>query len=268
MEYDELIENWKRACRGHELTRRYPEPQDQSSLVAHVLGRVRGEPQPPDTIVVGAASGFASSDYQVSGEAKYLQLAMLVKEASRDERADHRAALEVLSLIGHASVSLLLSTWRGEAEVDGLTRLGNRRKMEALVTSLAVEQSRFAYASIDADGLKRINDTKGHDAGDTFLRDLGEELQRTATEISAEAFRYGGDEFGVVVKLGSEPETLSSALVNAQERLSQIGYFFSVGVATWPDDDRDYSTVIQTADRRMYEQKQERKANSRSENSF
>lgn len=260
MEYDELVENWKRACRGHELTRRYPEPQDQSELVAHVLARVRGDSFPPDTIVVGAASGFASSDYQISGEAKYLQLAMLVKEASRDQRADHRAALEVLSLIGQASVSLLLSTWRGEAEVDGLTRLGNRRKMEALVSTLSEVPSRFAYASIDADGLKKVNDTKGHEAGDTFLRDLGEELQRTASEISAEAFRYGGDEFGVVVELELEAESLSGALAAAQKRLAILDYSFSVGVATWPDDDSDPSTVIQTADRRMYEQKKSRKA--------
>lgn len=262
MEYDELIENWKRACRGNELTRRYPEPQDQSNLGGHVLARVRGEPLPPDTIVVGAANGFASSDYQVSGEAKYLQLAMLVKEASRDQRADHRAALEVLSLIGQATVSLLLTTWRGEAEVDGLTRLGNRRKMETLVTSLSEQRTRFAYASIDADGLKKINDTHGHEAGDAFLRDLGEELQRTATEISAEAFRYGGDEFGVVLELGSGSEALSVALSAAQERLASRGYHFSAGVAVWPDTDPDTSSVIQTADRNMYEQKRNRKASN------
>lgn len=265
MDAEELIENWKRACRGHELTRRFPEPEDQSNLASHILAKVRGQGQPPDTIVVGAAIGFASSDYQASGEAKYLQLAMLVQEAAKDPDANHRAALGVLTLVGQATVGLLLTTWRGEAEVDELTRLGNRRKMEGIVADLTAHGSRFAYASIDADGLKAINDTGGHEAGDQFLRELGEELRAAAAEIHAEAFRYGGDEFGIVLPLGTEAERLTEKLEETQGRLAAANRFFSVGVDIWPDGDPDPSTVLQTADRRMYEQKQARKAAAQSQ---
>jgi diguanylate cyclase (GGDEF)-like protein len=260
---EELIENWKRACRSDELMRRYPEPEDQSGLAAHVLARVRGATQPPDTIIVGAAIGFASSEYASSGEAKYLQLAALVREAAKDPNADLRSAVEVLALVGQAAVSLLVSTWRGEAEVDGLTRLGNRRKMEALVTTLSESGTRFAYASADADGLKQINDDPaqgGHAAGDAFLRDLGDELRRAAEDVQGEAFRYGGDEFGIVVAIGDGDETLTAAIAAAQERVGQRGRSFSAGVSVWPDVDLDTSTVIDTADRLMYDQKKAKKA--------
>lgn len=242
--------------------RRYPEPEDQSGLAAHILARVRGGTQPPDTIIVGAAIGFASSDYAATGEAKYLQLATLVREAAKDPAADLRSAVDVLALVGQAAVSLLVSTWRGEAEVDGLTRLGNRRKMEALVESLADAGSRFAYASVDADGLKQINDDPvgGHAAGDAFLRDIGDELRRAAGDVSGEAFRYGGDEFGIVVAFPDSDEPLSAAVQAAQERVERTGRSFSAGVAVWPDADPDTSTVINTADRLMYDQKKAKKA--------
>ena len=243
--------------------RRYPEPEDQSGLAAHVLARVRGESQPPDTIVVGAATGFSSSDYASSGEAKYLQLAALVREAAKDPSADLMSAVEVLALVGQAAVSLLVSTWRGEAEVDGLTRLGNRRKMEALVAILSGANTRFAYASVDADGLKQINDDPaqgGHAAGDAFLRDLGEELKRAAEDVHGEAFRYGGDEFGIVVAIGDGNELLSAPIKAAQERLGQRGRSFSAGIAVWPDVDLDTSTTIDAADRLMYDQKKAKKA--------
>ncbi|WP_341946722.1 GGDEF domain-containing protein [Microbacterium sp. LWH11-1.2] len=262
MDAVELEENWKRACRTDELTRRFPEPVDQLGLVQHVLNRVRGGGQPPDPIVVGAATGFASSDYESSGEARYLQLAMLVKEAAKDASADHRAAIDILALVGQAAVGLLVSTWRGEAEVDELTRLGNRRKMEALVGAFVIAGTRFAYASIDADGLKQINDNEGHAAGDDFLRDLGEELRRSALEVSGQAFRYGGDEFGVVVALQAEDDVLSQVIVDAQGRFATSGRSFSAGIAIWPDVDDDHTSVIGTADRRMYDQKQAKKAQS------
>lgn len=261
MDILELDENWKRACRNDELTRRFPEPNDPVGLVGHVLARVRGGAQPPDAILAGAAAGFASSDYEASGEAKYVQLAMLVREAAKDQEADQRAALDVLALVGQAAASLLLSAWRGEAEIDDLTRLGNRRKMEALVGAFVSGGTRFAYASIDADGLKQVNDSGGHGAGDSFLRELGSELQRSTTDVLGHAFRYGGDEFGVLLPLESMgEESLSEVVVAAQTRFATSGYSFSAGVAVWPDDDPDSSTVIRAADRRMYDQKKAKKS--------
>ena len=261
MDAGELDENWKRACRSDELARRFPEPRDSVGLVGHVLSRVRGGNQPPDPILSGAAAGFASSEYEVSGEAKYVQLAMLVMEAAKDPGADHRAALHVLSVIGQAAASLLVNTWRGEAEIDDLTQLGNRRKMEAVVGALVAGRTRFAYASIDADGLKRINDIHGHVAGDAFLRELGQELAHHMADASGQAFRYGGDEFGVLLALPDDgPEGLTDLMVAVQARMEATGRSFSVGIAVWPTEDSDPSTIIGVADRRMYDQKQAKKS--------
>src|SRR5690349_1926826 len=71
MDAAELDENWKRACRGNNLINRFPEPQDANGLVGAVLNQIDGTSTTPDTILRGLAMGFSSSDYEVSGEARY-----------------------------------------------------------------------------------------------------------------------------------------------------------------------------------------------------
>lgn len=259
MDAAELDENWKRACRGNNLINRFPEPQDANGLVEAVLGQIRGITTTPDMILRGLAMGFSSSDYEVSGEARYLQLALLVTEATKAPDADPRVALDVLTVLGQAAMSVLIETWRGEAEVDRLTRLGNRRKMEAVVAAHSKAGTRFVYASIDADGLKAINDSQGHHAGDQLLRTLGDTLEREIQPIPGAAFRYGGDEFGVVAVEESPSGVLGEALQRADDKLAALGYAFSAGVAAWPDDDDDAATVIDIADRRMYDIKRAKK---------
>lgn len=252
MDAAELEENWQRACRANPLINRFVEPHDAHGLVGHVLARVRGGAQPPNPILAGLAMGFASSDYETLGEARYLQLAMLVTEAAKDPDADPRAALEVLIVLGQATVGVLLDAWRGEAEVDELTRLGNRRKRDASIAAYVAVGQRFAYASIDADGLKQVNDTLGHEAGDDFLRILGEELGRTAQEADGEAFRYAGDEFGIIIPIKEGEPDLAELLVGAEARLSASVTRFSAGSAIWPEDGTLPTAVIALADQRMF----------------
>lgn len=259
MDATELEERWKRACRLDNLINRYPEPSDARRLVESVLERVRGSATPPDPILSGLAIGYASSDYESSGEARYLQLALLVREAAKDPAAEGRAALEVLTVLGQSSVSVLLQTWRGEAEIDGLTRLGNRRKMEAQVAALEAAQVTFQYASIDVDGLKKVNDELGHEAGDGMLRDVANELADSLARVRGAAFRYGGDEFGAVLEnTSSNPNDLAEILSGAEARLPG-GVKFSWGVAEWPTADPDISTVQRLADQRMYALKESRR---------
>ena len=256
----ELDENWRRACRANPDLNRFDEPAPNVQLVSDVLSRVRGNGHPPDSVLKGLARGFAMSGWEGSPEATYLQLATLVIEASRAGGADLAEALQVLAIVGDASVNNLLDIWRTEAEEDRLTRLGNRRRMESTTRNLVKAKRHFEYASIDVDGLKAVNDGQGgHEAGDELLKTVATHLRSSLPGDLAQAFRYGGDEFGVVFEeVAGATVTLSTALEEVVKTLP-AGISFSWGVSAWPDDDIDVHTIVRYADERMYEQKRSKR---------
>ena len=97
---------------------------------------------------------------------------------------------------------------------DPLTGLPNRRHFEQRLGEELARATRhdhpLALMLLDLDGLKRVNDTSGHDAGDDALRAVARALQgtRRTTDVAA---RTGGDEFAVLAPniTGSEAETLA-----------------------------------------------------------
>jgi diguanylate cyclase (GGDEF)-like protein len=95
-----------------------------------------------------------------------------------------------------------LARLKNEARTDSLTKLGNRR---AFQDDLAAEIERrnrsgsvFSLMAIDLDGLKRINDTHGHQAGDAHLRAIATRLDETVGTLGT-VYRTGGDEFMVLL---------------------------------------------------------------------
>jgi diguanylate cyclase len=80
------------------------------------------------------------------------------------------------------------------AEEDALTGIGNRRLLERFLCEEAARQTEVACIIADIDSFKEINDTFGHEVGDTVLRQLGQ-LFSSKTRSGQLAIRYGGDEF-------------------------------------------------------------------------
>ena len=85
---------------------------------------------------------------------------------------------------------------------DVMTRLLNRRGLEEQLTPiwqhLCARREQAAFISFDLDGLKKINDTYGHQAGDFAIRLVAEAIRRSAPK-EALAARMGGDEFLAVL---------------------------------------------------------------------
>lgn len=106
-----------------------------------------------------------------------------------------------------------------QARVDPLTGLANRRAWEEAVDALTADAGRAVVVVMaDLDGLKRVNDVKGHAAGDALIRAMGEVL-RTTLPPGAVAARLGGDEFGVLVPVPpGELRTAGAGLVAALRR--------------------------------------------------
>jgi diguanylate cyclase (GGDEF)-like protein len=138
------------------------------------------------------------------------------------------------------------------AERDPLTGAVNRRGLEAVVAPA----DRYVIVAADLDGLKEINDTYGHAAGDRALARFAELLRSAARPDDAVA-RIGGDEFNIV--LTGAPVEAGRAV--AERVLLALGAQVdepllraSLGIAVAAGDDT-YIQVARRADEAMYEAK-------------
>lgn len=154
------------------------------------------------------------------------------------------------------------------AERDGLTGLMNRRIFhEQMATELARSDrygGTFSLFMIDIDHFKNINDTYGHQAGDSVLQSLGRLLKEKTRNVDIVA-RYGGEEFAVILPETHEP---SAALVGEMIRTAiaqtpfslpdgkDIALTISVGVATYPRCGSTMQDLIKCADQALYLAKQ------------
>ncbi len=100
------------------------------------------------------------------------------------------------------------------SHTDSLTHLGNRYKLEAdcnELLNLSWQTGRMmAIGVLDIDCFKQMNDTYGHLAGDDCLRKIAEVL-RSKTEGAGSAYRFGGDEFVILVKNANKEQILQMA---------------------------------------------------------
>ena len=107
---------------------------------------------------------------------------------------------QVGAAIGRAE---LFSRVNALAYSDPLTGLGNRRALDERLETAVERGGALAIAFCDLDGLKRINDSHGHEAGDAAIRRAADALAAAAQGVAgASVYRVGGDEFCVVLEGG------------------------------------------------------------------
>lgn len=155
---------------------------------------------------------------------------------------------------------------RFQAMHDNLTRLPNRAHFEAKANDALRRASQLnsmvAILFIDLDGFKLINDNWGHATGDKLLIALTERLTDTLDSASTLA-RIGGDEFLVLVENLSdkhEAEQLAEQLaeqINTQLDIdgATLRVSASIGVALYPTHQSSVNSLIESADRAMYQAK-------------
>jgi len=149
---------------------------------------------------------------------------------------------------------------------DQLTELPNRTMARATFTAayedaIANSQS-LAIIFIDLDNLKPINDSLGHQAGDSILKEVSSRLNKIANHQHS-VCRYGGDEFVMILKNILTPEDASAIAMFILHSISQpfaikhieINCTCSIGIAMAPRDGTDLDTLIKKADIAMYQSK-------------
>lgn len=168
--------------------------------------------------------------------------------------------------IAIANARLLAETHR-LARDDDLTSVLNRRSLMERLDGEMAEAARhgdiFAVALCDVDGLKSVNDTAGHLAGNEVLTKVAH-IMRDSVRAEDVVARFGGDEFVLLLpRTGLLP---AQALVSRIEsRLREETYHWagrdhplpsvSFGIAWFPEDGRTDDALLAVADERMYEDK-------------
>ena len=143
-----------------------------------------------------------------------------------------------------------------EAHVDPLTGLFNRRALDKALACLMTASKPFALVLCDIDGFKSYNDTFGHLEGDRMLQAVARMLTNL-TGTRGQAFRWGGDEFVLVLPdgdlaMGTSAGMRIGQLIAAQfERLG-----LSFGVSVFPDDGATPEELLSVGDRMLYSAKQ------------
>lgn len=145
---------------------------------------------------------------------------------------------------------------------DSLTGLLNRGVFDNdaqkdLEKSLSQDQP-HSLIMVDVDHFKKVNDDHGHQAGDAVLREVARRII-SAVEGKGRAYRYGGEEFAVILPNYSLDEALATAerirQLIEEEAIERIQVTASFGVSCAPDNASEIEKLIKTADDALYDAK-------------
>jgi diguanylate cyclase (GGDEF)-like protein len=180
-----------------------------------------------------------------------------------------REVIEILEMLAtHAATAIesarLHEVIEERSQVDALTRLFNRRRLDA---DLAAEFKRcvryarpLAFVMLDVDHFKAFNDAHGHPQADKALQEVADVISG-CVRTSDTAYRYGGEEFCIILR-----ETTADEAVHFAERVRQrieqrfatgglAGITASFGVADFGADTVTPRALVESADAAMYESK-------------
>jgi len=161
-----------------------------------------------------------------------------------------------------------------QAHFDSLTGLPNRRlfldKISSMINEAKRDDSQVALMYLDFDRFKEINDSLGHSAGDELLRIMAHRLRqhlrnsdtlsRTKSPAPPEVSRLGGDEFAILMSRFSSIEEVEEVAKRVLSLVSDpvtiggqvVWNACSIGIAIFPDDGEDISTLVKNADSALY----------------
>jgi diguanylate cyclase (GGDEF)-like protein len=200
-------------------------------------------------------------------EDKLMGVIVNVKVGLYQYTADHLRLLTILA--NQAAVSIanarLIERLALTARTDPLTGLENRRAFEEeLRARLAIDvPGAFSVIMLDVDGLKKVNDARGHAAGDTVLKRVAGVL-RAHLRGDDLVTRWGGDEFVLLLPAVDQVGAVSLArriggtLLEVETTTGPISV--SIGTASFPADGTTADSLLAAADHSMYADKRQRAA--------
>jgi diguanylate cyclase (GGDEF)-like protein len=154
----------------------------------------------------------------------------------------------------------------GKLTHDPLTGLLNRTGLTAWHHSVAATPVPMIAVLVDLDDFKTVNDTHGHDSGDSLLIEVAERLTELAAMLDGHAARLSGDEYALLLPMGAHrPDGIGALVVNTLGRPVHIHTdaetltltcTASVGLTVVGSGDRLEEVALHQADLAMYHAKQ------------
>ena len=202
----------------------------------------------------------------LKSKGKTLGVINLFSHNRRDFPAEDIQLLETIG--GEIGVAIenakLLERLSEQSETDELTGLYNRRHFYDTIDNETYRTWRskrsFSLAILDLDGFKRYNDRFGHISGDAVLKNFASAI-KLALRKSDTAFRYGGDEFAVILP-STGAERAKKLIERIRDKWSQISQEqypiletpirFSAGIAQFPDDSETADGLVFLADTALF----------------
>ncbi len=172
----------------------------------------------------------------------------------------------VLLFAAQVSIALRNAELYGEkvtaAQTDTMTGLLNKGAFTEMLPQMVENRQPFGLVMIDLDKFKSINDTMGHQAGDRLLREISHAIQSAARD-SDSSFRYGGDEFSMLLPHIDQAglHAVAGRILAAVEAVGAPGTPWaqegmpisaSIGTASYPIDGATYEEVLLAADRACF----------------
>jgi len=153
------------------------------------------------------------------------------------------------------------------AYTDELTGLASRAHfyliLEDLIKTSDRHDRRFGLLYIDLDDFKDVNDSLGHDVGDLLLKEIAKRLTSASRDVDFVA-RLSGDEFSILVEDVVDDYTAANVAQRCLDIISQpvelstrkLTPACSIGIAHYPDDGDNLSTLLKAADTSLYAAKE------------
>ena len=223
--------------------------KELSSPVSAMINTVGGEAW---TLLISPATSWMNL-YEIAGS---LLIAMLIS---------------ILAALA-AGAFVSMKAYSKELEVlsyrDALTNINNNRSYQEHMEELSKKKLPYGLIFMDLNDFKQVNDTYGHEAGDTLLNIVAKRLQNSIREKD-KAFRIGGDEFVVVIHGTHDQQFYEGVIDRMRQNVARdvtlsggviLKVSISAGFARCPEDGSKFEDVVKKADDAMYHNKRLYKA--------
>jgi diguanylate cyclase (GGDEF)-like protein len=236
-------------------------------LMARALSDSEGE-----AAIVLSSGVTSASESQAPGQPSRLLVPLRGKDRAlgvlllERDPPDARFLLREVDLVrlfaAHVSIALTNALVHRavelRAQTDALTGLKNHGTFGDDLSAALARREPFALLMIDLDEFKAFNDRRGHEAGNERLRLIADALRASCRETD-EVYRYGGDEFALIL----HATTAHGAMEVAQRVRVGVAQATrgdsdeavtrcSIGIACYPEDGADRTSLLQAADRALY----------------
>lgn len=170
--------------------------------------------------------------------------------------------ISIFLLLLVLSIYLVVSYLRTETETDHLTNLFSWKKLHIDLHRYMRKEKEFILCYIDFIEFKKLNDSRGHDFGDSVLVNFACSVSKLPSNFSC--YRIHGDEFIVIIRNCKNAEDAVKKIIASYDQTvvingEKLKLGFNIGVSFYPKNGTTAEKIIKEADTAMYEAKKQKK---------